>query len=67
MLNKTASILDVSNMLSIAQRRCDDFNVALEYDERAETAMSNGQTITLPAVGIEPTHPCGKRFTVFRN
>jgi cobalamin biosynthesis protein CobT len=49
-MTKLASVIDVDHVLRVAQRRCEDHGVNVVFDYWATTAMSNGQTITLPAI-----------------
>ncbi len=47
-MDKTKSIVDLNNLISVVQRRCDDHGVTLRYDKTATTAYTDGRSITLP-------------------
>jgi hypothetical protein len=47
---KMASVLDIDRVTSVIQRRCESLGVNVKWVKNAPTAMTNGKTITLPAV-----------------
>lgn len=49
-MSRQASVIEVSRVQQIAQRRCEDANVRIKWKASAQTAMTDGQTITLPVI-----------------
>lgn len=49
-MSKPMSVIDTDHMVCVAQRRCDDFGVTVEFDPRADTAMTDGRKIVLPVI-----------------
>lgn len=43
-------IVDPNHIINVAQRRCDDHGVTLKFSEWADTACTDGKTITIPAI-----------------
>ena len=49
-MSKLNPIIDPNHVISVAQRRCDDHGVTLEFDPWADTASTNGSTIRIPTI-----------------
>lgn len=49
-MNPYGSVLDVNNLTSVLQRRCNSMGVTLEWSMTKEIAMTDGQRIILPAI-----------------
>jgi len=49
-MSRKASPLDVDNTINVCQRRCDDLNITVKYDPKAETAATDGKNIVLPFI-----------------
>lgn len=49
-MTKQAHPCDVDHVLNIAQRRCEDLNVSVTFDPRADTAYTDGHAIVVPAI-----------------
>lgn len=45
-----ATVLDIDRITSVLQRRCESSGVRLHWSSGAQTASTNGKTITLPVV-----------------
>ena len=50
-----ASLIDVDNVLVVAQRRCQDLGVMVKFNPYVETPQTDGKTIVLPLVGTPIT------------
>jgi cobaltochelatase CobT len=49
-MSKNVSVLDIDRITSVLHRRCQSMGVNLKWSQSATTAMTNGKTITIPAV-----------------
>lgn len=49
-MSNIASIVDVDSAIIVAQRRCEDLGVQVEFNEWAKTAYTNGSQIVLPVL-----------------
>lgn len=49
-MSRLNGVVDPNHIVSVAQRRCQDHGVTVHFDPWAETAMTNGRDITIPAI-----------------
>jgi len=49
-MKKISSVLDVNNLTSVLQRRCNSMGITLEWSQTKHIAMTDGQRIILPAI-----------------
>jgi hypothetical protein len=62
---KMASVLDIDRITSVIQRRCESLGVSVNWVQNAPTAMTNGKTITLPAVTAPVTDEAMRKLYGF--
>ena len=49
-MTNQAGVVDVNHVLNVCQRRCSDLGISVRFDQYAQTASTDGRTITIPKV-----------------
>lgn len=49
-MSKIAGVLDADRLVCVAQRRCEDLGVSVEFSHRTDTAYTDGARIVLPVL-----------------